>query len=73
MGKKSRAAKQCDTATKNYFEGRALVSQHPIFGRLLDYVTIYRGDNKVCPADGWAVAKSSGSVYVHHKRVAEPQ
>lgn len=73
MGKKSRPAKQCDTATKNYFEGRALVSHHPIFGRLLDYVTIYRGDNKVCPADGWAVAQSSGSVYVHHKRVAEPQ
>lgn len=73
MGKKSRQAVQCDTATKNFREGFALVSQHPIFGRLLEYVNLFRGDYKICPPDGWAVAQSSGSIYLHHKRVGDPQ
>lgn len=70
MAKKSRSGSTVDISAENFRQGLILVSMHPIFGRLLNNVNVYRQEHK-CPPDGWAVAHSSGAIYAHSKRVAD--
>jgi predicted metal-dependent peptidase len=72
MAKRSRSAAKNDPAVSNFRQGVGMVAAHPIFGRLLEYVSLYRGDYKHCPEDGWAVAQSSGAIYVNNKRLGDP-
>ncbi len=75
MAKKrnQRSGSTDDIAWANYRTGVALVAKHPIFGHLLDQAQISRGDNHLCPPDGWAVVSSKGVIHVHHQRLGEPQ
>ncbi len=72
MVKKSRSGSTVDIAAENFRQGLILVSMHPIFGRLLNEVNVYRSDESKCPVDGWAVAHSSGVIHAHKKRLADP-
>ncbi len=73
MAKKSRAGSTVDISAANFGSGLNIVSRHPIFGRLMNNVSVCRGNDKQCPTDGWAVAHSSGVIYAHNKRVGEPE
>jgi predicted metal-dependent peptidase len=74
--KKAMPAKKVklDKATQNYKAATEYLYQHPIFAPLTDYKTSFiRSENNLCPKDGWAVACKDGRIYVHPKRLAEPE
>ncbi len=73
MAKKSRSGNTVDIGAGNFQMGLIFVSQHPIFGRLLDNVKVYRSDENKCPSHGWAVVHSSGAIHANRKRVAESE
>lgn len=73
MAKRSRGDSTVDISVTNFRNGMTLVHQHPIFGRLVENITVHRSNDNQCPNDGWAVAHSCGVIYIHNKRVGEPQ
>lgn len=62
-----------DLATLNFDAAYGLLRAHPMFQPLLlrAYVNRYEGNR--CPPDGWVVASSDGTLYVHATRRAEPE
>jgi predicted metal-dependent peptidase len=62
-----------DPATENYQRGYELIRKHPMFSPLAEHSHIVRGENNLCPPDGWAVVTPNGYIHVHPTRRAEPE
>jgi predicted metal-dependent peptidase len=63
-----------DPATVAFEAGLKTLYLHPMFELLYRSVSIHRGEHdNSCPADGWAVAFSNGSIHVHPRRRGEPE
>jgi predicted metal-dependent peptidase len=74
MGRRDKAkAKRPDPALESFQEGKAILSAHPLFGRLLGEASIYRPDRGFVPDDGWAIVMDDGSIYLHPRRIADPE
>lgn len=71
--KRERPQQKLDPATKAFEAGQWMVAQHPLFAPLLQRVSVVRGKNPYCPADGWAVGIEQGVIYVHPTRRGEPE
>ncbi len=61
-----------DRARLHFEEGYRELRAHPLFAPLTGRCSIWRGERGPCPEDGWAVGDSSGGVYVHPRRLADP-
>jgi len=70
---RKRSAAQPDPATEAMRQAAADISRHPLFAPLHNRVRFDRETGNACPADGWAVADSSGVVHLHPSRRAEPE
>jgi predicted metal-dependent peptidase len=63
-----------DPAAESRQLGLALVRQHPLFAPSAAQVLwVQAGDHNRCPAAGWAVATSAGSVHLNPGRRGEPE
>lgn len=57
-----------DEATKCFFEGHAIVSEHPLFSPLCRRTHVVRNERSICPSEGWAVVRADGAIHVHPTR-----
>jgi predicted metal-dependent peptidase len=60
-------------AREQFFQGRALAEQHPLFGPLLFRASVVYRQDVPYPREGWARVGSDGTIYVHPERIAEPE
>ncbi len=70
---KKRKTPDLDPATLNFNAGVALLQAHPIFEPLLLRASLNRSQGNRCPPEGWVVVTSTGILYVHPTRRAEPE
>lgn len=67
--------KVLDPATSAYLEGHSIIGAHPMFGPMLEHVTINhssRNEYNLCSTYGWAVVDSEGCITVNSRRRARP-
>lgn len=62
-----------DVAKENFEKGCRAVGAHPMFSPLYYHTGFVRGENNLCPKDGWAVVTGSGSIHVHGTRRGDPE
>ncbi|HVY62688.1 MAG TPA: peptidase [Planctomycetota bacterium] len=74
MGRRDKAkGKRPDPALERFQEGLGIVRAHPLFGRLLAAASVHRPERGFVPDDGWAIVMDDGSIYVHPRRIADPE
>jgi predicted metal-dependent peptidase len=69
--KTGRRAAGPDEATKRFQAAHFLVDNHPLFQPLGARANVFRGEESLCPADGWALVDQAGSIHVHPTRHGE--
>lgn len=71
MKKQNKPAK-VNPADEAFNKGLAAVNANPILQSLYMRARLVRTDGNACPADGWAVVTTNGSIHVHSRRRGEP-
>lgn len=70
---RKKVQEQQDVAFQQFYKGRELAANHPMFAPLCRHASIVRLAEDKFPADGWAYVHKDGTIHVHPKRRGAPE